>query len=391
MIPTLIERELLEKLREGWLFRVVLPCMLLGILCGLIQSWDVSERVRSASLMLSASARNSFQTPKAIFAPQPLSVFARGLDVQEGTEHIANPLTSLFHSLDFALLVEIFLSLLAVLTASVAISREWEQGTLRLILSHAVSRTHIVIAKWLSLLLLFAVILIVTLASFAATAIIMGAAPLNNGDWLRVFILFGASWLYLSVFVSAGLLFSVLGVRPSRSTAFALLFWVVVLLVVPTFGALLGKAWTKPPKRGTLLQAQGRVRMQLRLEASRGRISWPDYVKRTTEEEQRLEIDYQARVNRYVHLSRQLMRLSPAANYVFSATAIAGSGLENWLWRAGVMRAEDVPIGTVFRSTPSPAQALQAVGTELSALAIMSALLIAVSYFAFQYAAVHNA
>jgi len=339
MLRILVARELLDKAKQGWLLKVFLPCILLSLGCALLQARDLQERLQSHSLLLNNPEMSASELP-VLFEPQAMSVFAKGLDVQKGTNHIINPLPTLFSSLDFVRLVEIFLGLLAILTSSVLISYEKEQGTLRLVLSNSIPKSVVIAAKWASLLLLFGIILGTMFLTFLLSTLSTGIVQLGATHWVCLGLLFGASLLYIAVFLSAGVFFSVTCASSSRATIVALLFWAIALFVVPTGGFLVGKAWTHPPKLETVLQSQYRATQQLRLEASRRRITWDVYAKRVREVKEKLDAEYQHRLNNYVNVSQAIMRLSPSASYVFAATALAGTGLYSWQLKRGIIERE---------------------------------------------------
>ncbi|MEW6755878.1 MAG: ABC transporter permease subunit, partial [Candidatus Latescibacterota bacterium] len=116
--------------------------------------------------------------PEVHRPPRPLSVLAEGLDRRIGTActialeevpfaltgtQAANEFAPVFPVLDFATVVSVVLSLLALLLAYDAFSGERELGTLRMCLANACPRHALLLGKYLGGLLGLAVSLGVTL------------------------------------------------------------------------------------------------------------------------------------------------------------------------------------------------------------------------------------
>ena len=123
------------------------------------------------------------------------------------------------------LLVVANTSLLALLFAYDTLAGEYERGTLRLVLTHPVSRGRILLAKYISAMvcllvpllmsLILAMILLTTSASFS----------LNTPDFLRIGGIMVASIAYLSVFYLIGMLISVMTRRTSTALMLSMFVW----------------------------------------------------------------------------------------------------------------------------------------------------------------------
>ena len=95
--------------------------------------------------------------------PQPLAIFVRGLEANLPTQvHTArfnsrkidedfyhNPFFALFATPDYGYIVNIVVSLLALLFVFDAICGEKERGTLKVLLANSVPRDLVILSKWI--------------------------------------------------------------------------------------------------------------------------------------------------------------------------------------------------------------------------------------------------
>jgi len=215
--------------------------------------------VRKAREALDEVAIYSALEPEVVVPPQPLSILCRGIlntagrtmRVELDRIQIASwPLQESFESaimkslaqIDFASVVALLLSFLAVVLGFDGISAERERGTLRQILTNPVPRAHIVLAKLaggtLSLCFPFAI-------AFGVSLVIMQSNPdvnLSSDDWLRL-LLFLLSCIFLAQAFSLSLMVSVLARNSDTSLIICLFGWLVFgvgyLNVVPSLSRYL--------------------------------------------------------------------------------------------------------------------------------------------------------
>ena len=186
--------------------------------------------------------------------PKLLSIFNEGVEKRKGnTVTVAhgyvpavaeqhgsdNPYLNIFSSIDFTVICQVVMSLLALLFAYDAISREKEDGTLGLTLSCAVSRPMLLLGKYIAGV---ASISLPLLASFVAGLLVIQFSPyvsFSSSDWGRILLLFLLSMLYLSLFFLIGLFLSTRTHRSSITLMFSMCVWVLFVLIVPNLAVLL--------------------------------------------------------------------------------------------------------------------------------------------------------
>ena len=255
ILTTLIRRELLDNLMT-FRFVVVFIIMLLLVVANtsvLIKDYD--RRLASSNSAVKANRNQlrstySNSTWDVVRPPNLLSIFNAGLDKRLSNElHLSyyyvptiwdgrihgstNPFLQLFSSIDIVFIFEVVLSLMSLIFAYDALAGERERGTLRLVLTHPVSRGTILFAKYMSAMLC---LLIPLLMSFLLVVILLMASPivsLKVDDFLRIGGIVLSSIAYLSVFYLIGMLISVITRRTSTALMLALFVWAFLVLVYP--------------------------------------------------------------------------------------------------------------------------------------------------------------
>ena len=183
--------------------------------------------------------------------PNPLSIFNAGLDRRLGNSitightfvptlwdtrsHSAdNPFLNLFSSVDLVLIFQVILSLLALLFAHDAIAGEREAGTLRLTLTNSVSRSVILLAKYISALACLTLPVVMSLLLSLILFSISGSISLTGDDWLRIGGILLTSIIYLSAFYLIGLLISAITRRTATVLMVSMVIWSTLVLIYPS-------------------------------------------------------------------------------------------------------------------------------------------------------------
>ncbi len=279
--------------------------------------------------------------PVAVIPPNPLSIFAKGLDevmacsfeitksgiyVQAGRQP-GNVIFSFYPSPDFVYIVKIVLSLVALLFGFDQISREREQGTLKLMLANPLSRASVLAGKWLgNYLSLVAPFLLVTLVGIA----VLGLDPavrLPGEGVARLALLIAASCVYIALFLSLGLFISAVSRRSATSLVVLLFIWSLLVFVLPNLGTLLARQCVELPSVRGLHEKQQQILTREILLSYSDKAGVDAHIRTAVDEYSRLEQDYRHKFASLVRLSKAVNRISPAASFVFAATEIVGTGI----------------------------------------------------------------
>lgn len=179
--------------------------------------------------------------------PNPMQIFASGVNndigrlsnVSTWTEvklrqsaYSDNSLFAIFRFIDFAFIVQVVLSLFAILFTYDAINGERESGTLKLTFSNAVPRGQYMLAKFLGSWTALTVPLLIPILIAVLIVMVMGV-PMTGVEWSKLATLIGASVLYFTFFIMLGLLVSALTKRSSISFLILLVAWVVFVMIIP--------------------------------------------------------------------------------------------------------------------------------------------------------------
>jgi ABC-type transport system involved in multi-copper enzyme maturation permease subunit len=308
---------------------------MLGIFSiGLEQKMSSSFRV-PGFIITSGGQRPDTENPLAY---QEFSSM-EGLEM-EGSKY-ANPIFTLFQPPDFIYVVNIVLSLLAILFAYDCISGEKEDQTLKLMLSNAVPRDVVLLGKWVggTLSIVAPFILSFLLGILMVSVFWQGELQFTHDAVLRIFTILGVSTLYVMVFFLMGMAFSTFTERSTTSLILSLFAWVFFVLVVPNIAPVIARQILpniSPNIISSNLETVNRelnerTRDKLNQEgADRGKIM-DAYKKELENQVKNMEEVWENKNENQANLARNISRISPSANYVYTATNISGTGAYDFL------------------------------------------------------------
>jgi ABC-type transport system involved in multi-copper enzyme maturation permease subunit len=346
---TIAKKEIVANLLSYKFFIVILLTIILISTSFFILCRDYKGRLADYELIRAKPGE-----PIAVIAPNPLSVFAKGLEdpmtrsfevsvtgiTARSGQKSGNLLFSFFPVPDFLYVVRVVLSLVALLFGFDQISREKETGTLKLMLANQISRARILTGKWISNFLCLSVpFLLVTLLGLA----ILSLSPdihFASRDLSRLTIIILVSLLYIALFLSLGILISTLTKRATSSIVILLFIWTTFVFIVPNLGTLVAGQIVNPPSVKTLnekrQQAWTREVLLGIKEKNRSASTWQGHYKAIYSEMDKVEEDYINKSNQLVRWAKNINRISPVASFVYAVTEIAGTGIgeESQLKRA---------------------------------------------------------
>ncbi len=351
MTWTIAKKEIVSNLLSYKFFVVLLLIVLLTATSLFIMHRDFKQRMADYQI-----TRPKPGEPIALVAPNPLAIYAKGLDdamtrsfevgvtgvtVRAG-QSSGNVIYSFFPAPDFLYVVRVILSLVALLFGFDQVSREREQGTLKLLLGSSVSRAKVLWGKWLGNFLSLAVpFLLVTLLS---TALLMLDANVrfSAGQTGRLALMLGLSLLYLGFFLSLGILVSTLTKRAATSVVVLLFLWALFVFVIPNLGTLVARQFVEVPSVRALAEKREQDwTREVLIGISKGG-NWPERMRALSAETDRTEQDYRLKFERLVRLSRNINRVSPAASFLDASSEIAGTGIaEESRLKGEVVRYKD--------------------------------------------------
>ena len=307
---------------------------------------DELKKIEDPSELLQEFQRTSFT---GVREPRNLSILARGLDGDLPTQVQSsgwmrflsseerlgkNMLFEIFQTPDFAYVINIVMSLLALLFVFDAVCGEKEQGTLKLLLSNSVPRDLVLASKWIGGYISVIVPFSVAVLGGFAYIYIVGALHAGGDGPTRFALIFVLSLLYISAFFTLGLMISTLTHRAATALLVSLLVWICWILVVPNMAPVAARLLAPVPGRQVIDAEKQAIEREaeLLLDGIRKRKVYGDQneSERIRQESERrknkLEEFFRDKMESQIALSQNLARLSPSASFLFAATRLAGTG-----------------------------------------------------------------
>ena len=200
--------------------------------------------------------------PTVVQKPEALSVFSNGISNNIGNKlkiklgeyplfpegHVStrdNPLLNVFFSIDFITVIAILISLLALVFSYDAISREREEGTMKLAFTGQMSRIMFLTGKITGLLLTLLPILLFCYLLGGLIIMLNPGISLSPHDWMGLLLLFATSIVYMLVFILLGIFISGLTKHSSAAIIISLLAWIWFLFLVPNIATYLTQGFVK--------------------------------------------------------------------------------------------------------------------------------------------------
>jgi ABC-type transport system involved in multi-copper enzyme maturation permease subunit len=154
-----------------------------------------------------------------------------------------NPLFPEYNVLDWAFIISVVMSFIALTLTFDAITAEKENGTLRSVLANSLGRRQFLLAKFLSAIIVLMILL--TVGMLLNLIIITIAHPeiVRLSVVPPLFMTYLVSILYLSLFVVAGLFISSITRRSAISLVLSLVCWVILVLIIPNLGNLIAQTF----------------------------------------------------------------------------------------------------------------------------------------------------
>jgi len=351
MTWTIAQKEIVSNLVSYKFFVVLLLTIVLVLTSFFIMHRDFKNRLSDYQVI-----RPKPGDPIALLPPNPLSIMAKGLDEALARSYEISPIGitvragqksgniifSLFPAPDFLYVVRVVLSLVALLFGFDQVSQEKEKGTLKLMLSNGLSRSKILLGKWIGNFLSLSVpFLLVTLLGVAFLSLDPDI-HFSSEQTLRFFLILFLTLVYITFFLSLGILISTLTKRAASSIVILLFIWALLVFVIPNLGTLLARQIVNVPSVRALSEKRQQVWTREVLFSQGEGSKLADHLRTIGDENDRLDENYRGKFNRLVNLSKNINRLSPAASFVYAVTDIAGTGIseENSLKRE-VVRYKD--------------------------------------------------
>jgi len=294
MLSLLIQKELKNILLSPKFAATFLVCsvlILISVYIGIneynnaVVQYNVNQEIARQDIMQATSwgrVRNILHRE-----PNPMQIFVSGLHFDVGrlstvsdfddiklvrSPYSDETLFAIFRVIDFSFIVQIVLSLFAILFTYDAINGERENGTLKLAFSNSVSRAKYLIAKftgiWLGLIVPLLIPILIGLL-----LLMVFKVPMATGDWSSIISFIGLSILYITLFIGIGILVSAITRNSSLSFLLLLVIWIGGVFIVPRLGVMAA---------GQLIPVESVAQLEAKQEAFR-KARWDQYSTELTQ------------------------------------------------------------------------------------------------------------
>ncbi len=388
MIKILIEKELKAILLSPKFIAVFAVCsilIILSIYVG-IQEYRASQTYYD-TVNSQADQRMKDETNWMALStgvnriPDPMQIFVSGIDNDIGrsapisqagaiklynSNYSENTVFAVFRYMDLMFIVQIVLSLFAILFTYDAVNGEREAGTLKLSFANPIPRASYIIAKligsWLGLVIPLLIPLLIGIAM-----VLLFKVPMTTAHWMQLGMLSVLSVLYFTFFICIGILLSSLTRGSSTSFLYLLVIWVSLVLIIPRAGVMVAGQFIPVPTAAEIssklsqksreftdqfiewqktrlkeisasLQSQDLKDISPEERQIRTKEAYDGFTIENREEQEKLSqkiAEYDATLNEdwrnrkaeREKLGFSLSRFSPASSYQLAAMDVAGTGI----------------------------------------------------------------
>ncbi len=294
MLSILVQKELKNILLSPKFFATFLVCSILIVISVFIGINEYNNSVTQFETNQLIAQQDVEQASSwgqvrniAHRKPTPMQIFVSGLHFDVGrlsgissyndVKLVRSPysdetLFAIFRFIDFAFIVQVVLSLFAILFTYDAINGERENGTLKLAFSNPVSRVQYLVAKFAGTWIGLIVPLLVPILIGLLLLIIFGV-PVDPSDWISIASLIALSVLYITFFIGIGLFVSAITRKSSLSFLLLLVIWISGVLILPRMGVMAA---------GQLVSIESVAQLEAKQEAFE-RERWEDYSAQISE------------------------------------------------------------------------------------------------------------
>ena len=369
MIRKIICKEILENFLS---FRFILSLVLIGSLFAISGSvfigkyhHDSQDYWKKTNENLSALNEQSKQLYKLAFyeqkiwrKPKPFSLCTEGfekflpncfmfnlftINLPEARAQ-SNFILPHFSDIDWVFIISSILSFVALIFTYNSICGERETGTLRLMLAGSIPRHKILLGKYFSLILILGVPLFLGLIVNLVIVVSSNVVVIDADGWLKILAIVFLSLLYLSIFILLGMFISSRTTHSANCMVVLLLVWVVLVILIPSFGRIVSDIFYKIPTRTELdrmiIEAKRDIwndpeRFGKNANYMSPNIDDPSnnpsararYLNALTESRNRIVERHLNQITAQAVIGRRFTSISPTVVYQRASEAIAGTGI----------------------------------------------------------------
>lgn len=157
-----------------------------------------------------------------------------------------------FTAMDWGNIILYFISFLCLMLSYNAFSGEKETGTLKLMLVNNISRSKIIMGKYMSLLTGITIPFLVGVLITILTLLLFPNIQPNANLFLKLTLFFVVFILFISLNIFMGFLISLLSLKSSVSLIYCITVWILFLVILPSSSWIMGRNKMQIENKATL-------------------------------------------------------------------------------------------------------------------------------------------
>jgi ABC-type transport system involved in multi-copper enzyme maturation permease subunit len=245
---------------------------------------------------------------------------------------------------DWAFIIGVLVSFLGILFTFDSISGEKERGTLRLIMSNAIPRSIVILAKFAGAFISIMLPLLIAILLNLLIINISGVVELDAGHFCKIGLIALISTIYIAIFICLGIFVSVRCERSSTSLLILLLTWVIFVVLMPNILGTISSGFKKVPSTDFISRRKQTTKEELlKSYDAKGLFNvapsrknpdmkaiqlWADYLNEEREAEEKIMDEHLDAQLAQIQLARQITRISPTAIYRYALESLSNTGFE---------------------------------------------------------------
>lgn len=336
MIWTIVKKELQESLVSYKFIILTITCFVLIGFSNYSMYKTYKDNVEDYNLRTAIAGDVLLRK-----APSALSIYVNGVqdliertfvyqkggfEPQEATFGLKMDMyRDLFPVLDFAYVVKVILSFIAMIVGFDLLCGEKLRGTLRLTVSNSVSRNTVILGKIIGNAIIIAVPFILASLFFYTILQFLPGISFSSEDNLRLILLFGISLLYLLIFLMAAMTVSGLVHSTKLSIVSCFFVWITLVFLMPSILSLTAKKSGEIPN----VKKISEEKFWALEEFTKEKHPWDWVREKTIEKTRKISMDFRNKLLVYTNLAKKLNRLTPTGAYVLSSSNLVKYGMDD--------------------------------------------------------------
>ncbi len=254
----------------------------------------------------------------------------------EGSKY-SNPIFTLFQPPDFVYVINIVISLLAILFAFDCISGEKENQTLKLMLTNSIPRDIILIGKWIGGTISIIVPFVLSFMIGILTVVVRPNMSFAGDAGVRILLILLVSMLYIAVFYLIGMVFSTFAARSSTALITSLFAWVFFVLIMPNLAPVISRQFVPIKTSDSIVRESERMESEMmhdiwnkKRDEKEQQEMFKKMKKELPDKIQALEGQWLRGLENQVKLAMNVSRVSPSSAYIYASASLAGTGIADY-------------------------------------------------------------